>query len=122
MIVERQQRSTWGKGVVITLAGDLRHEFPGISGFSAANLWRMKLFYETYATNAKLAPLVREIAWTHNLPYGEVHGRPGTSVKNCNCWLQKLAGPAQPHHGEVHGRPGTWVRQSRSGRPGTAGR
>jgi predicted nuclease of restriction endonuclease-like (RecB) superfamily len=67
MIVERQEGKTWGKGVVTTLAGDLRQEFPGISGFSAANLWRMKLFYETYAANEKLAPLVREIAWTHNL-------------------------------------------------------
>jgi predicted nuclease of restriction endonuclease-like (RecB) superfamily len=67
MIVERQQGSTWGKAVVATLAGDLQHEFPGISGFSTANLWRMKLFYETFAANEKLAPLVREIAWTHNL-------------------------------------------------------
>jgi len=27
----------------------------------------MKLFYEAYATNEKLAPLVREIGWSHNL-------------------------------------------------------
>jgi predicted nuclease of restriction endonuclease-like (RecB) superfamily len=27
----------------------------------------MRLFYETYTTNQKLAPLVREIGWTHNL-------------------------------------------------------
>jgi hypothetical protein len=26
----------------ILLAGDLQKEFPGISGFSASNLWRMK--------------------------------------------------------------------------------
>jgi predicted nuclease of restriction endonuclease-like (RecB) superfamily len=45
----------------------LKAEFSGISGFSAANLWRMKLFYETYVNNEKLAPLVREIGWTHNL-------------------------------------------------------
>ena len=29
MIVERQQRNTWGKGIVDNLAGDLRKEFPG---------------------------------------------------------------------------------------------
>jgi len=28
---------------------------------------RMKLFYETYGQNPKLAPLVREIAWSHNV-------------------------------------------------------
>ena len=46
MIVERQQGDTWGKGVVGNLTEDLRKEFPGINGFSAANLWRMKNFYE----------------------------------------------------------------------------
>ena len=39
----------------------------GVGGFSASNLWRMKSFYETYASSEKLAPLVREIAWSHNL-------------------------------------------------------
>ena len=67
MIVERQQGGTWGKSVVEQLAKDLQTEFPGIQGFSASNLWRMKLFYETYAHSEKLAPLVREIGWTHNL-------------------------------------------------------
>jgi predicted nuclease of restriction endonuclease-like (RecB) superfamily len=41
--------------------------FPGIGGFSASNLWRIKLFHETYAHNPKLAPLVREIGWSHNI-------------------------------------------------------
>jgi predicted nuclease of restriction endonuclease-like (RecB) superfamily len=67
MIVSRQQGETWGKSVVANLSKDLQAEFPGISGFSSANLWRMKLFYETYASQEKLAPLVREIGWTHNL-------------------------------------------------------
>jgi predicted nuclease of restriction endonuclease-like (RecB) superfamily len=66
-IVTRQQGTTWGKSVVEQLAKDLQAEFPGISGFSAANLWRMRLFYESYAENEKLAPMVREIGWTHNL-------------------------------------------------------
>ncbi|AFZ57019.1 DUF1016 domain-containing protein [Anabaena cylindrica FACHB-243] len=67
MIVIKQQDSIWGKSVVEKLAKDLQAEFPGISGFSAANLWRMRLFYESYAKNEKLAPMVREIGWTHNI-------------------------------------------------------
>ncbi len=39
---------------------------PGIRGFSASNLWRMRLFFEAYAGNIKLASLTREIGWTHN--------------------------------------------------------
>ncbi|MGL5078959.1 MAG: DUF1016 N-terminal domain-containing protein, partial [Waterburya sp.] len=66
-IVTRQQGETWGKSVVKNLSQDLQTEFPGIAGFSSANLWRMKSFYEAYVGNEKLAPLVREIGWTHNL-------------------------------------------------------
>ncbi len=67
LIAERQRDAGWGRSVVETLANDLQAEFPGIGGFSAANLWRMRLFYDTYADNEKLAPMVREIGWTHNL-------------------------------------------------------
>ena len=62
MIVGRQVGGSWGKAVVERHAADLQAEFPGVSGFSASNLWRMKGFYEVYASSEKLAPLVREIA------------------------------------------------------------
>jgi len=67
LIVERQQTEGWGQSVVSRLAEDLQKAFPGTGGFSASNLWRMKGFFETYRAAAKLAPLVREIAWAHNL-------------------------------------------------------
>ena len=66
-IAVRQQGETWGKSVVTNLSQDLQAEFPGVGGFSAANLWRMKLFYETYVNRKKLAPMAREIGWSHNL-------------------------------------------------------
>jgi len=67
MIAERQKTEGWGKSVVQRLAADLQTEFPGVRGFSASTLWRMKLFYETYTGITKLAPMVREIAWSHNI-------------------------------------------------------
>ena len=67
LIVERQQHEGWGKAVVARLAADLQAAFPGTGGFSASNLWRMKSFFETYSSTEKLAPLVREIGWSHNL-------------------------------------------------------
>ncbi len=66
LIVERQQGETWGRSVVEKLAADVRQDFPGLGGFSSANMWRMKLFYENYSCSQKLAPMVREIGWTHN--------------------------------------------------------
>lgn len=67
IIVERQAAEGWGTAIVQQLAGDLRREFPGVGGFSASNLWRMKAFHEAYRASEKLAPLVREIAWSHNV-------------------------------------------------------
>ncbi len=67
MIVERQTGNTWGKAIVQQLAEDLQGAFPGVGGFSAPNLWRMKAFFEAYAGSQKLAPLVREIGWSHNI-------------------------------------------------------
>ena len=64
MIGARQEGKSLGKSVVERLAADLHREFPGISGFSAQNLWRMRQFYMTYRQNPKLSPLVREIGWT----------------------------------------------------------
>lgn len=66
-IAERKESEKWGKNIVEQLASDIQSAHPGIRGFSASNLWRMKLFYGLYNENSKLAPLVREIAWTHNL-------------------------------------------------------
>ena len=67
MIVEKQRGNTWGKSVVEMLAKDLQDEFSGIRGFSAYNLWRMKKFYQNYNKNLKLARLVQEIGWGHNI-------------------------------------------------------
>src|SRR3954470_9251583 len=67
LIVERQAGETWGRSVVQNLAKDLQAEFPGVAGFSAPNLYKMRHFYEAYRGNENLSPLVREISWTKNL-------------------------------------------------------
>lgn len=67
MIVARQEVAGWGRAVVEQLSLDLRAEFPGISGFSARNIWNMRNFYKSYNQSQKLQPLAAEIGWTHNL-------------------------------------------------------
>jgi predicted nuclease of restriction endonuclease-like (RecB) superfamily len=57
----------WGKGTVTALADHIRRRHPGRSGFSASNLWRMRQFFELYRGEPKLAPVVRELPWTHNM-------------------------------------------------------
>jgi predicted nuclease of restriction endonuclease-like (RecB) superfamily len=66
-IVEKQEHLGWGKSVIENLAQDLQKEFPGVQGFSARNLWRMRNYYLEYKDNTKLPPLVAEISWSHNI-------------------------------------------------------
>lgn len=60
-IVERQKVLGWGDAVVERFAADLRAEFPDMQGFSQANVWRMRQFFETYSTSEFLAQLAREL-------------------------------------------------------------
>src|SRR5579872_332923 len=57
----------WGKGSVEALAFYIQRRQPSLTGFSASNLWRMRQFYETYQAFPKLAAVLRELSWTHNL-------------------------------------------------------
>ena len=66
-IVTKQESLGWGKSVVEQMAKDLQMEFGKRSGYSSANLWRMRIFYLTYRDSSNLAQLVREIPWSHNI-------------------------------------------------------
>jgi predicted nuclease of restriction endonuclease-like (RecB) superfamily len=57
----------WGDGVVAQLADHLARTQPGLRGFTRSNLFRMRKFYETYQGDEIVAPLVRQLPWTHNL-------------------------------------------------------
>jgi predicted nuclease of restriction endonuclease-like (RecB) superfamily len=57
----------WGKSVVKDFSKFIQSRYVGIRGFSVSNIWRMKQFYETYNGNEKLATLLRELTWSHNL-------------------------------------------------------
>lgn len=66
-ISRRIAADRWGEGTVEALAEFIRKRQPNLRGFSASNLWRMMQFFETYREQPKLAALVRELAWSHNL-------------------------------------------------------
>jgi predicted nuclease of restriction endonuclease-like (RecB) superfamily len=66
--IDRQQREKgWGKSIVEILSKELQKEFPGVQGFSASNLWRMRNFYIEYSN---LAPMVRESEISNLQPSG----------------------------------------------------
>jgi predicted nuclease of restriction endonuclease-like (RecB) superfamily len=65
-VSEKVKNEKWGISIVEKLSKDLQSEFPGIRGFSARNIWRMKTLYENYENKSILTPLVAEIGWVHN--------------------------------------------------------
>lgn len=67
IISQKLERAEWGDGVVDELAHFIARTHPGLRGFTRANLFRMRQFYETYRREEKVAPLVRQLPWSHNI-------------------------------------------------------
>jgi predicted nuclease of restriction endonuclease-like (RecB) superfamily len=67
IVSQKLERAEWGDGVVEELAQFIAKTQPGLRGFTRANLFRMKQFYETYSREEKVAPLVRQLPWSHNI-------------------------------------------------------
>jgi predicted nuclease of restriction endonuclease-like (RecB) superfamily len=67
IISRKIEAAEWGDGVVDALARHIARVHPGLRGFTRANLFRMRQFYETYRNQEEVAPLVRQLPWSHNL-------------------------------------------------------
>lgn len=61
------ESSEWGDGVVDQLAKHLARNHPGLRGFTRANLFRMRQLFDIYRGEEKVAALLRQLPWTHNL-------------------------------------------------------
>lgn len=57
LITEREKKGSWGDKILTQLSTDLQHELPGLKGFSASNIKRMKLFYQQWDTSFAISPL-----------------------------------------------------------------
>ena len=61
------ETAAWGEGVADELARFIARRHPDIKGFTRRSLFRMRQFFDTYRRETKVAPLVRQLPWTHNL-------------------------------------------------------
>lgn len=72
IIAEKQEEYGWGSNFLERLAKDMQNMAPGNSGFSAANIYRMKAFYLSYeniraaARELEMLPIFH-IPWFHNV-------------------------------------------------------
>ncbi len=66
-ISRKLEGAEWGDSVVGQLADYLAHIHPGLRGFTRSNLFRMRQFYEIYRAEEIVAPLARQLSWSHNV-------------------------------------------------------
>ncbi|MBP9798946.1 MAG: DUF1016 family protein [Sterolibacterium sp.] len=66
-ILQRQAAQGWGSKVIERLAHDLRVAFPGMKGFSRANLMYMRAFAEAWPDAEIVQQAVGQLPWGHNL-------------------------------------------------------
>ena len=64
---EKSKEANYGDGYINSLSEYIKNRFPSIKGFNRRGLYRMKQFYETYADNEKVSPLVTQLSWTNHL-------------------------------------------------------
>ena len=71
-IAQRQIVNGWGSGIVEKFANDLQKEFPGLGGFSRANIFNMRAFYAAYEKVQQPVGQLEDlpifnISWGHNM-------------------------------------------------------
>lgn len=65
-ISQKLQHSEWGDKTVSELAKYLKANYPELKGFERANLYRMVQFYDTYALEEFVSPVVPQIENAHS--------------------------------------------------------
>ena len=56
LISEKTKREKWGAKVLEQISNDLQNELPGLRGFSATNIKRMRIFYEGWTNYFVIGP------------------------------------------------------------------
>lgn len=66
LALREQEAQGWGSKVIDRLAGDLRHEFPEMKGFSSRNLKYMRAFAEAWPDAQFVQQAAAQSPWFHN--------------------------------------------------------
>lgn len=56
LISEKTKKEKWGAKVLEQISSDLQKELPGLRGFSASNIKRMRMFYEGWVSYFTISP------------------------------------------------------------------
>ena len=64
IISEHSREGYWGTGAIASISEQLQRELPGLRGFSAANIKKMRIFYEQWQFIENRSPLANDL--NHN--------------------------------------------------------
>lgn len=64
---QASEYTSFGDAFIDNIANDIQSAFPGIKGFNRRGLYRMKKFYETYASDEFVTTLLSQISWSNHL-------------------------------------------------------
>lgn len=92
-VILKEQAEGWGSKLVERLADDLQQAFPGLGGYSRANVFRMRAFFLAYAQEPRIvAQPVRQL--TQPLPTTPVRKRAAPIVAQLVRQLKRAILPA----------------------------
>jgi predicted nuclease of restriction endonuclease-like (RecB) superfamily len=115
IIAEKQAASVWGTSIIEQLARDLQSAFPGLKGFSRANIFYMRAFYLAYEKVQKASGQLEDlpifhIPWWHNVMLIKVKD------SNERLWYARNA----VEHGWSGNMLDTWIKSDLYHRQGKA--
>lgn len=58
LISDKTQQEAWGASVLERLSQDLQNELPGLKGFSASNIKKMRVFYQGWSSHFAISSSV----------------------------------------------------------------
>ena len=94
-ISRKVEEEKWGAKVIENLSTDLQLELPGLRGFSATNMKRMRLFFESWEDQFLISPSVTDKL--ENVDLQEITFRPTVTAKLKN----SFSNVSFTHHIEV---------------------
>lgn len=72
-ISEHSREGYWGTGAIESISEQLQRELPGLRGFSAASLKKMRIFYEQWQFIVNRSPMANDLAYDEFLSISFTH-------------------------------------------------
>lgn len=95
-LTAKQKDSDWGDKIITQLAKDLSSEFPEIKGFSRANLFNIRKWYQFYHDSALVQQPVGQLPEIGQQAVDQIVQQPVGQIHYKNVRMVKVKSPEKP--------------------------